>query len=101
MKQRELLTQQRRTFGRQCLNQVFEHGTQSPGNLDALASEVTDFGDGQEDKIFPIRGPVHESKPARRVPDLACVQMPIAYRAQEVMELVQGEDCRRRIVDGR
>ena len=67
MQQLQFLTQHRGTLLRQRLNQVFQHGSQAPGDLDAGAAELTDFGDGQLDEILPVRRPVEEPQPARFV----------------------------------
>src|SRR5205807_1412443 len=78
-----------------------QHGTQTPGDLNTRTAEVTNFGDGQADVILPVRGAVHEAKPARAVTYLSIVQTPIAHLAEKAMDLIQGEDCRGRVVNRR
>jgi hypothetical protein len=50
----------------QRLNQVFQHASQAPVDLDARAAKVTDFGDGQLDEVFPARRPIEERNPSFR-----------------------------------
>ena len=67
----QFLLQQRCPLRRQALNQVFEHGTQSPRDLNALASEVADFRDGQAEEIRPVRRPIDQAQPPRGVVDVS------------------------------
>ena len=81
------------------LDQVFQHGPQASGDLNARTAEMADLGDGQMDEVFPVRRPVHEPEPARRISHPPSCQMPIADRAQQVMDLVDGQDRGGRVVD--
>ena len=78
MQQRQLMTKELGPRFGNCLNQVFEHGTQTPRNLNALGAKVTDFGYGQVNEVLPVGSPVDESKPAGGVSDISRVQVPIA-----------------------
>src|SRR5690349_207665 len=66
IKQSQFLTKALGTHFRQRLNQVLQHGTQTPCDLNTLAAKVTNFGDCQLNKIFPVWSAVDESKPAGR-----------------------------------
>src|SRR5262245_18822703 len=90
----QLVTKKDGTRLGQCLNQVFEHGPQTPRNLNALAAKVTDFCDGQVNEILPVWRAIDESKAAGGVSNPSVTQVPITYVAKEVMDLVQCEDRR-------
>src|SRR5262249_43057991 len=100
LQQFQLLTKECRTLFRHGLNQVFQHGPQAAGDLDAGAAELTNFGDGQLDEILPVRGAVEEPEPAPFVSYPLVVQVPLADVAEEVVDLVQGQDRSGRVVDG-
>src|SRR5690348_3126778 len=99
MQQRQLLTKPHGTFFRQRLNQVFQQGAQAPGDLNACPAEVTDFRDGQLDEVLPVRGPVDEPEPACLVSHSLVVQTSLTHVPKEVVDLVQGENSRGRVVD--
>src|SRR5262249_19151319 len=101
MQQGQLVTKKQCTCFGQCLNQVFEHGPQTPRNVNALAAKVTDLGEGQVNEILPVWRPVDESKPAGGVSYVSITQVPITDLAKEVMDLVQGKNRRGRVVNCR
>ena len=68
------------------MNQVFEHGPQTPGDLNAGAAELTDFGDCQVDEVFPIRRAIGQPKPACRVTNPLVIQASAAHIPEEMME---------------
>ena len=81
------------------LNQVFQHGAQSAGDLDALAAEMANFGDGQANKVLPIGSAIDESEPTVRVMHMTGIQITTADIAQEMMNLINGEHGGGRVVD--
>ena len=101
IKQDQLLTKKRGPRCGQCLNQVFQHGMQTAGNLDALTAKVPDFRNGQTNKILPVGRPVNQPYLACGVSHLSRIQIPIADLAEEVMDLIQGENGRGRVVNSR
>ena len=83
----------------QSLDQVFQHGPQAPVDLNARTAEMTNFRDGQVNKVFPVRRTIHEPKPARRIAPPSIRQVPMADRAKQVMDLVDCQDRSGRVVD--
>ena len=69
------------------MSQVFQHGPQAARDLYALAAELSDFGDGKLNEVFPVRGSIGKSKPACCVAYLLVVQTPAAYVPEEMVNL--------------
>ena len=61
--------------------------------------EVADFGDGQLDEILPVRSPIHEPKPARGIAYPSFVQVPVSHTAQQMVNLVDGENRGGGVID--
>jgi hypothetical protein len=62
---------------------------------------VAYFGENEIHEVFPIRRPEDHAQLTKSVGYILVVQIPFACQSQETMELVNGEHCGRRIVDGR
>jgi hypothetical protein len=77
MQHGQLVTKELGTRFGNCLNQAFEHGTQTPRNLNALGAKVTDFCNGQVNEILPVGRPVDESKPAGGISYVSRIQISI------------------------
>src|SRR5438132_472209 len=58
-------TKERGALFGQTLDQVFQHGSQAPVDLNAASAVMTDFGDRQVDIVFPVWRAIDESKPVR------------------------------------
>src|SRR5262249_18321124 len=82
MQQSKLLAKTRGARFRQRLNQVFQHGTQPPRNLYALAAELADFGDSQVNKVLPVGSPVDKSKAASGISYDSRIEVPITPPAK-------------------
>src|SRR5262249_15947868 len=63
--------------------------------------ELTDFGHRQLDEIFPIGRPIREPQLAGLIANSLIIQTPAADVTEEVMDLVDGQDGRSRVVDRR
>lgn len=99
MQQVQLLTKQHGTFCRERLHQVLQQGSQTPGDLNTGAAKLTDFGDGQMNKVLPVRGPVDEAQPALSISNSFIVQTVLAQVTKEMMNLIQGQNRRGRVID--
>jgi len=86
---------------RKGLHEIFEHRTQSPHDLDAARSTMTDLGASEVHKILPVRRPENEPQFARLIAELLAADEPQADPPKETMKLVNGKHGRCRIIDGR
>ena len=85
----------------QRLNQVFDHCSQSSGNLHILNAALTDFSECEMHKVFPIRGSKNYNQLARFVEYFVGTQILVSGRPQKAMKLVDRNFGSCRIIDGR
>ena len=97
----QLLSQLGMTMRRQCLHEIFKHGTHPPRDLDAPCAAMANFGACEVHKVLPVRRQENEPQFAGFVTDFLAAHMPQADVPKQAVKLVDGEHSRRRIVDGR
>src|SRR5215471_6733072 len=85
---------------RQGGNKVLEHGSQTSLHLDAVAAVLPNLSCAQLHKVFPVRCAINETKLAGAVLFLSFAQKASANVAQEMMNLIDRQHGRRRIVYG-
>ena len=90
-----------RSSARQRVRETDESGPHSPQHLNRARAELSDLVERERQIVLPGRGREHQPKSAGFVGDVAGVQFGCAEAAQEVLELVDRLDRRRRVVDRR
>src|SRR5262249_5090173 len=85
---------------RQRLNQVFQHGAQPAGNLNAGAAKLSNLRNRQRNEIGPVRSAVGETQPARLVAYAFIIETPHADASKQMVNLVDWQNGGGRVVDG-
>lgn len=101
IQQIQLIAQRCVTMFRQAVDQILNHSTQAPRNLDMTDTAMAYFGKCQMHEVIPVRSPKNQANPPRTIMYLIVVQVPLAGQAQKAMKLVYGENCGSRVVDRR
>ena len=85
----------------QRLNQVFDHCSQSSGNLHILRAAMPNFGECEVHKIFPIGRPENHEQLARFIRYFVSAQVLVSGLAEQLLKLVDCNHGRCRIIDRR
>src|SRR5262249_54631987 len=81
--------------------QVFDHCPRAGGDLEIVPAAGQDLAEREMYENLPVRRPKIHAQTSRVVEDAVGSQVPLPDQAKHTMELVDGENGSRRIVDGR
>src|SRR6185369_8605553 len=83
------------------LYQILQHRSKAPRDLNGRATELTNLRNRQLNEVLPIRCAINEANAPFVVSYHAFIETPMADSAKQMMNLVNRQHRRRRIVDRR
>jgi hypothetical protein len=101
IEQTEFLKQGRMTVVRQRLHEIFDHRSQPSHNLQIVRPTGADLAECQMYEVLPVGGAENHPQLSGFAEDLVGAEIASSDHAQHAVELVDCEDSRGRIVDGR
>ena len=101
IEQSELVLKRGVTIFGQGADQVFNHCTQPPYNLNAIRTVTPKFGAGQIHEILPVGCTDDDPEASQFIGDTVGSQVSLADAPEQAMKLVDCQDRRGRIIDGR
>ena len=93
--------QRLRALGRDDAKELVVHRAEPSRHLRVRRAVDPELGRRERDEVLPVGGAVDEPDLARRVAHDARVELAAADHREQVVELVDGEDAGRRVVDRR
>ena len=99
VEKRELGLDRRAAMLGKYASDVLEHRAHAARDLHVGCAAGSDLAARDVDEVLPVRRAEDHPRRARVVADDLAAQLVLAQEAQEAMDLVDGEHCRRRIVD--